>query len=259
MSEFNFRLFKLREQLKDGEMGQVEFDQKVLSLIRSYDVNIVNARLTDEGNEQCIIAQKEIYKRYPQIKRVILSPFRRVIQTFETTFEKYPNFVSKDLKVSFMDLLRERLCSNADVACWTQQEKESLRFPELYDWSFLDNFQDKKFWFLENGSKQMYEKAARLFENAGKDDESKLKALIDDLVQHWEDSKSIYDRSQKSKESIRQIIKEENLNDDEVIVICHHDLLKYFTWTKVNDNYDPMDGDWHNFENTECLSYELDL
>ena len=177
-SQFNVRHHKLREDLGCGKISQDEFNQKFLELKRLYDVDIINANLTEKGHDQCKNTQEEIYNRFPDIKRVILSPLRRVIQTFETTFELYPKFVSSKLKISFVEHLRECLYSNCDVVCWTDNERQSLKYPELYDWSFLDNYHDKDFWFLENGSQELYDEGVKLMQNCDKDDfKGKLLAL----------------------------------------------------------------------------------
>ena len=47
----------------------------------------INAPLTDFGINQCKIKAKELVEKFPNIKKIILSPMRRVIQTFEYLFE----------------------------------------------------------------------------------------------------------------------------------------------------------------------------
>lgn len=165
-SVFNVPHDKLHDQFEAGEITKLQLDERLQALQRTYDVGLVNARITDKGHEQCLDAREEVYKRYPNIKRVILSPLRRVIQTFESTFAEYPQFKSKTLKISFVEELRECLYSSGDVACWTEDEKSDVRFPELYDWSFLNKYRDRDFWFLEVGSKNMYDKAMALRKNS---------------------------------------------------------------------------------------------
>jgi hypothetical protein len=36
------------------------------------------------------------------------------------------------------------------MAFWTPAEKKSLKFPDMYDWSFLDSYQNPNFWFLDS-------------------------------------------------------------------------------------------------------------
>lgn len=74
---------------------------------------------------------------------------RRVIQTFENVFECYPQFVQKNLKITFLPLIRESLNSNCDIACWTPNEYQQIQHPDLYDWGFLKECDDPDFWFLD--------------------------------------------------------------------------------------------------------------
>jgi hypothetical protein len=116
--------------------------------MRSNDPDLLNSKLTPAGISQCQNFTLTIGKEFPKIKRVVLSPFRRVIQTFEESFASHPNFISKNIKVSFMPELREAITNCSDVCCWSPNEKEQIKHPDLYNWDWLKSFDDPEFWFF---------------------------------------------------------------------------------------------------------------
>ena len=117
---------------------------------------LINAALNDIGRKQCHAAQAKL-NSYKDIKHVFVSPMLRTLQTFEESMETHPNIKANKIKVDLLPDLRERCHSNCDLSYLeqdpfdNQQMLEVVRWPELYDWSWVKAYEDPKFWWLENG------------------------------------------------------------------------------------------------------------
>ena len=159
-SKFNERFRPLMDFLNfTGEgksLSDEEQRRRRLEIRASSEPELVNAALNDIGKKQCHAAQVKL-NTHKNIKHVLVSPMTRAIQTFEESMLTHPNLLENKIKVDLLPDLRERGHSNCDIAYLEQDESdpksmaEILRMPELYDWSWLKNYQEPKFWFLENG------------------------------------------------------------------------------------------------------------
>jgi hypothetical protein len=109
------------------------------------------------------------------------------------------------------------------MAFWTSTEKASLKFPELYDWSFLETYQNPNFWFLDS---LLPPERAKAYDNmeSGETFEQKRDLLIDGLWSKGENSLANYGYESKAstrqkiltaKKRLRQIIRDEGLEDGE--------------------------------------------
>merc|ERR1712072_1068618 len=70
--------------------------------------------------------------------------------TFENIFEKYPQVVDKELTISFLEDLREGIFSSSNYGMWDDEFKSDLKHPDLYDWSWLDNYEEPQLWWIES-------------------------------------------------------------------------------------------------------------
>ena len=50
---------------------------------RKFSKELINAPISLLGIDQCKNESKNLIKKFPNIKKILLSPMRRVIQTFE--------------------------------------------------------------------------------------------------------------------------------------------------------------------------------
>jgi broad specificity phosphatase PhoE len=147
-STFNEAFEQLRSKYQQKLLTKPEYLIQVKLLMGSNDPDLLNSKLTPAGISQCQNLTLTIAKEFPKIKRVLLSPFRRVIQTFEESFASHPNFISKNIKVSFIPELREAITTCSDICCWTPNEKEQIKHPDLYNWDWLKSFDEPEFWFF---------------------------------------------------------------------------------------------------------------
>lgn len=120
-SSFNYAIEALENKYQSDDP---ELKKQLMALKVSQDPDILNAKLTPKGISQCKKSSQGLAEKFPNIKRVLLSPLRRPCQTFETTFEDYPRFKSGQLKISFCDTLREVIYSSCDIAMLTEHERK---------------------------------------------------------------------------------------------------------------------------------------
>ena len=93
-STFNVELNTIFDKYQNKKtIDHKEFVKLHKNLTSSKNSKIINARLSENGVKQCKKAYK-ILDQLPNIKRIILSPYRRVIQTFEETFESHPKITN---------------------------------------------------------------------------------------------------------------------------------------------------------------------
>ena len=147
-STFNDKFDKLRATYKQKLITKPEYITQIKLLMKSNNPDLLNSKLTPTGISQAKISGTKFSTNFPNIKRVVLSPFRRVIQTFEESFAAHPNFISGNIKVSFMPELRESITSCSDVCSWTPNEKIEIKHNHLYNWDWLKKFDEPAFWFF---------------------------------------------------------------------------------------------------------------
>lgn len=219
-SEFNYQFEELIYAYKRKEFDKKELLEKIFVLSKSTHPDLLNSKLTSFGKNQCKGTSEIIKKCFPNVKMVILSPYRRVIQTFEETFENYPAFIDKSLKIKFFPEMREGIYCCADLASWTPNEFEDLRFKDRYDFSFLEEFDDPQFWFLVKMLPKEIKRAYKALDK-GKTFEEKRKFLLEQMANpkyfsfKYESAESIYYRMQYVKKEIIKIVKENNFKDGE--------------------------------------------
>jgi len=126
-SEWNEALEQLYSKEAKGALTKDERHDKHKDLTKTTLPPIINSELHEIGIKQCLEAQSEVDIKFPNVKRIILSPLRRVIQTFELSFENHHNF--NNLKISFVQELREQCNSACDIACITEEEKACIKYP----------------------------------------------------------------------------------------------------------------------------------
>jgi len=129
----------------------------------SLDPKIINTQITNTATKNLHHQQNLYAEKYPKIKYVILSPVRRVIETFEAAFGGHPNF--KNMKVYLMDELRESIGSTSSIAPWSPEEIKSLNRSQFYDFSFKNKYSYPEMWFLYSMTPQLQKQATEILKN----------------------------------------------------------------------------------------------
>lgn len=240
---------KIQNACSDRKISTGQEDDKLEEIKCSDDPNILNSKLSQTGIKQCIKARKKL-KRWKNIKHVVISPLRRVFETLEYLFEEYPSFINKDLKIHIMPDLREMLCSASDLACWTDNEVNSLRYPKYYDWEFLNQTaSDPFFWFLDQLSKKEQERCKQMFVDIIPKDGDEFIVKRDKLLKTFSDhyskdykiesQETCHDRVNRAKLRIIKILEDYNVQDKELIVISHASILGHLTSTEKTKQFVP--------------------
>ena len=262
-STYNYQWDQQYELHENNKIDQETFRLRHKELTSSADPDLINAKVDQEGLRQCEEAAKVIPEKFPNIKRVLISPLRRTIKTFEESFKNHPNFQNKKMTVSFIEEMRENINDTCDIACWTKNELECLRLDCLYDWSWQDAYPEdiKPLWFLESMDKAVKKRVLKAIEGCSTTEEKRLKFqknLIDgpwfpDNYEPWD---SAFERIKTAQEKISKIIQEENLQDNELAIVSHFDTQSIFTkYCGVKEE----NSDYIGFENAELREFELKL
>lgn len=171
------------------------------------------------------------------------------------THHNRENFEFKLLK-----FFRETIKSQCDLGFYTE---DLLKFEPKLD---ISEFTSNKIWFLKDAYIDVEgidhrEKMIEIYEKEG---------TIDSLVNYMkeicpkrpENSQQAFLRVKKAKEDLRQYLREieeksgNEIQDFQVILVAHSNVLRHFTATSVSDKFKPV-GD-HYFQNAEILEYEFE-
>lgn len=83
--------------------------------------------MTDFGRELATKNGVELRQKFPHIKRIVISPMRRCMQTLECVMAGDPRWENNEIPVDTMEELRETLISSCDIGCWTKDELEGVK------------------------------------------------------------------------------------------------------------------------------------
>lgn len=217
---------------------------------------IIDAGLSPKGEQQSYSAT-EVLNNYKDIKYVWVSPLRRAFYTMTKTLENY-KYKENIQKYIVNPYIKEVAWSNCDMGLFTHKLREEN---PSFDWTCIDKFEDPRIWFLEiideAGSPENQELKHKLIEAWKKDPQ--VKTLLDILESVFplraEGEKSIEARVNKAKEQLNEFIKENNVQDNELLVVSHSQVLKRWTTTKVDEDGNPSEFYW--FNNAEIKEFEL--
>ena len=244
------------------EIDEETFIKKHKELTKSQDPDVLNAALNPKGHEQCELASKKIPEDHANVKRVLISPMRRTIQTFEESFKNHPNFLNKTMKISFIPEMREKTNSACDIACWTQNEKDCFKNFEMYDWSWENEFDDamKPFWFLDTMLDFEKERALSAIKDAETVEEKRIK-LLENLIDgswfpwNYESKESSENRIKEAQKKISKIIIDEGLKDNELAIVSHCGTQQAFT--SISNGENSTEGIF--FKNAETRVFEFPM
>jgi len=169
------------------------------------------------------------------------------------------NYKSGIQKYIVNPYIKEVTFSQCDLGLFTHELRKE--YPDV-DWSCLDEFELPIIWFLyvidENGTPENVAMKHKLIDAWKKDPQ--VESLVDIMKQSWpvkvEGPKNILGRVLKAKEQLKQFVKENNVQDNELLVVSHSISLKYLTTTKFDESGEPLEFKW--FKNAEVGEYCLD-
>lgn len=241
-----------------------ETKAKIIARIKESKLNtdIANSWLTPKGISQCVELREELYKRFPNIKKVMISPMRRAILTFENLFEEYPSFKKGTLPITLIEEMREILGSASSMGCWTEDQLASLKYRHLYNFDFMKEYERPHFWFLYRLSKDLQIKAEQAFEGKTTHEE-KVQALLEQVAstapKAWEHNESCYKRVQIARHKIEVELMKNGYGDGELCIISHQNTLGWFV---ADMNVDPENGfeiigERIKINNIEIIEYEF--
>ena len=262
-SIFNERKEKLQEYVDKGDgkdLSGPERHELFKKLNYDYDLDIINGRLTEKGIGQCKDSFDKL-KRYPNIKRVLISPMLRTIQTFENSMEEYVNF--DELEVTMLEDLRENHYTANDLGYYSDEMKKLLKHNDKFDYqSFMKNHEDPNFWFVDSGSKDHVTKQKDSIKDCVSD-EQKMEKYLEKMkekygIESYENPTSRYETAMAAKKKILDIVKENGYGDNEVQVVSHFGKLSFLTAISFDseDLVTPTKGYYKMFKNCEVCSFE---
>jgi hypothetical protein len=129
--------------------------------------------------------------------------------------------------------------------------------PEM-DWSFLDQFEDPRIWFLEviadNTPNSMKSQMIAAWKKDPKV-ESIIGVMEPVFPERGEPEHAIKARVDTEKEKLRKYVKENNIGDLEMCIVAHSQVLKRWTAEYIDDAGNPMNSIW--LENAQIIEFEL--
>lgn len=261
----NESIQKIKNLCSDRVITAEKEDKQIEDLKMSMEPEILNSKLSERGVKQAKKAYKNNKSKLGNIRHVVVSPLRRTIQTFENTFEEMASFKDSTIKVHIVEDLREALLSSSELAFWGKHEQEDLKYSNLYDFSFLNDTSqhpDKNFWVFDNLMPEYKENAHNLIKNC-----QSLKEKCQQVCKTFsnkyskdcklENTECIYRRVARGKDIVRQIIKDNNIKDKELLVVSHGNTLSHFTGREYQDNFMPKK--FKMFDNAEIIKFELEI
>jgi phosphohistidine phosphatase SixA len=153
-THFNRQEAALRARLAAEDITEKQYYDMRQIISTSQCDDFLNTKLTDLGEAQCQAASQILTAKYPNIKKAVISPIRRVIQTLEGCMSAHPNWAKLDIE--FNENLREVLWANCDLGVWHPGCDDSIKYHERYNWGFMDKYNQPQWWFLENCSLEKY-------------------------------------------------------------------------------------------------------
>ena len=221
--------------------------------------SLCNVYLTEKGFQEAKNAT-EILKKYPNVKYAGVSPLRRTIQTLESVFEGYKDLIdSSQVQVKIFRNAHEALLSAGEISFWNQEMKDTIKYPEQYD---LEYYTENLTWFEEIQSDKL---RAELNNEYGDitDQSEKVDITQKFLAKHgmpdgWEDYFSIRERSERLRKDLVSYVKENNIQDNELILVAHGRILRTFVCTEFDAQTGyPVEGKDKYFANAEIFEYQL--
>jgi len=218
------------------------------------DISECDSQLTEDGKTQCYEKAVDL-DHYPNIKKVLCSPLRRTIQTFELMFKNYPTTFTKE-EISIIPCICEQILSSGEFAIQTDVLRE--KYQDQFNWEAMDGFVNGPLWFIENVPSNAQNSGFKneLLANWAKTQD------FGKLINFWRDSEKCLDNNQaleerilKAKAFIRKFIVENNLADGELVLVTHWKFIKHFTAQSFDKDGESTDG--KSPVNCELVEYDL--
>ena len=218
------------------------------------DISECDSELTEDGIKQCHLNALEL-SDYPNIKKVLCSPMRRTIQTFELMFQNYPKKFNNQ-EIFIAPCICEQILSLGEFAMKTDVMRET--YQDKYNWAAMDVFENPPVWFIENVPTNSENENFKndLLENWEKSRD------FEKLIKFWRESEKLLDnnhalieRVSKAKEFIKKFIEKHQLGDGELVLVAHWKFIKYFTAASFDQDGESAYGKSPN--NCELIEWDL--
>lgn len=217
----------------------------------------VDAAITQESVTDCKQEFQNFQENYPKIKYVFCSPYRRTFQTMNLMFQDYPNKLEQK-NVILCPSICEGVFNIGDFAFETRNLMNECQ--ELYDWGFYskENYEDPEIWFQYNiqelGEKNQL-KSDQINNWKQHQDKEKLFELWRQNETKIETKSSVRKRMEKAKLQVSEFIKENNVQDYELMLVSHSFFINFF----ISKNFDERDGpiEKHILKNLDVIEYEF--
>jgi len=132
---------------KDSILKDNHITYEVNTKIDKNNKMLIDSELTKEGIIKCESTGKFLSEKFPDIKYVFCSPFRRTTLSMHHIFTNYDKKIQKENFILF-PLLGDPANLHGDYAFNTiELQKE---FEDYYNFDFLNDYKDPNIWFLYN-------------------------------------------------------------------------------------------------------------
>ena len=255
-SEWNVRLRKFK---KDNNIDIIDLKWKhPHSFKTTYDKpEQIDAALSEDGVAQCEAQRADFQEKYPNIKYILCSPFRRTVQTLNYMMKDYKNPLDPGLIVMFPEIVEE-VETVGDLAFETANLMQ--KYKKDYNWFFYDKafYENPEIWFLHNinestGKNKLKHEQIKNWKKYG--DKEKL-------IKYWQDSnRELTDptisrsKAEHAKIKVMEFIEANEVKDDELLIISHFNFLNYFTSKSFNEKNEP--SEYRFIKNLEVIKTEV--
>ncbi|KRX09965.1 hypothetical protein PPERSA_08366 [Pseudocohnilembus persalinus] len=246
--------FNLAQELKGGEAATRHAHAECLNI--KFDPLYYDAGITQKGFQQTERARESCQDK--NIKLVIVSPFKRALQTCYEIFKEH-----KNKPVIVVDpLFREMLLSSCDIGSLVLESKKEF---DEFNFDFLQNYENPLLWVVyelsdENAKNDLLQQ----IKSQCKDEEEfqtqghikLLEIMKNKYPIQLEQQRDTNERSLRQKQRLREIAKQYNIQEgEEIAVVGHSRNLQAFSASSFGENAEPIEGIW--LENCEVRAMEV--
>ena len=203
-----------------------------------------DAMLTTTGHKQC--AKAEPIGHLMKVHTIFVSPYRRALQTVHEIFKNHPEF--HEIRFVLLPLLREFLNWTHDIPVNIDEViNQYKQIFDHFDTSALDNYEDRLHYFIEDLDQDTRQEITEKLEE--KEDDPLKSNAFDIIIEMFkknyptpvESVRSIWNRWEKAREKIQELLDSGEVRDDEKVIVCGHSTL-FKVWTNKFDWETEGDG-----------------
>ena len=263
------KIYLLRHARTDYNENWLKFKKKYLidekeehfcNILRYIpDENLIDNSITKSGEEKTLQNRKEQIEKIKKITTIIISPLSRAMETARLFFDTENNNKIKSL---IHPGLRANFESQYDIPLNFITNKE--KFKE-YDYSLISQLYEKYGfnWFIHDLGNN-YKKNLLLdflkkkkFDNNLEKSKEIIKFIRKLAPEYMEEPIDVTHRIFNFKKWLKNFIIEGKFKDNEITLVAHKTVFKYFMSDKYDKNSKPLN--YTVLENSELFEYEIDL